>query len=137
MPSDRSHYFSLSCRTGNTSVSLHGGPTGFDSLPFALLKSADQSTLFTKAELETITKEIPGETSSSLWKLVSEDEDQGFPGRLTVEIFVGLKGGSEKDQSTNDEDLNLGSIIIVYRAKVEGKNGEKVVTPINLTQVSP
>ena len=119
--------------SGDT-ASLHGGARGFDSLPLLLLSSPSESTLFTKAELITLATQIPGESSSSIWRLISEDGDQGFPGRLTVEVLVALKeGGSRKAEG---DELALGSIIIVYRAKVEGKNGKPVVTPINLTQVS-
>jgi aldose 1-epimerase len=118
-------------------ASLHGGRRGFDSLPLTLLSSPSESTLFTRAELNTLATQISGESSSSIWRLVSEDGDQGFPGQLTVEVLVALMEGSgiEKVAGGGDE-LALGSIVIVYRAKVEGKNGRPVVTPINLTQVS-
>lgn len=102
---------------------------------WTLLDSFSQSTLFTKSELDTIATDIPGETSKNMWRLVSEDGDQGFPGRLTVEVLIGLKE-SPKQAVVKDEEVDLGSIVVIYRAKVEGKNGEKVVTPINLTQVS-
>lgn len=116
---------------------MHGGPIGFDYLPWTLLSSTSEATLFTKAEISTLSAEIPGDTSSNIWRFVSEDGDQGFPGRLTVEVLVGLiKGSDEKIALESSEESDLGSIVIVYRAKVEGKNGEKVVTPINLTQVS-
>ena len=118
-------------------VSLHGGLHGFDSLPLVLLSSPSEATLFTKAEITTLATQIPGESSSSIWRLVSEDGDQGFPGRLTVEVLVALKEGSvSKKAGSAEEELALGSIIIVYRAKVDEKNGKPVVTPINLTQVS-
>jgi aldose 1-epimerase len=118
-------------------VSLHGGLQGFDTLKLELLSSPSESTLFTKAELTTLATLIPGESSSSIWKLVSSDGDQGFPGRLTLEVLVALKEGfGSKKVEGDGEELALGSIIIVYRAKVEGKYGKPVVTPINLTQVS-
>lgn len=91
--------------------------------------------MFTKSELDTVAAEFPSEASSNIWRLVSEDGDQGFPGKLTVEVLVGLKEASDKGASS--ESVPLGSVVIVYRAKVEGKNGEKVVTPVNLTQVCP
>lgn len=125
----------LTSDTERPLVSLHGGPKGFDSFPFTLLGSASESTLFTKSELDTVAAEFPSEASSNIWRLVSEDGDQGFPGKLTVEVLVGLKEASDKGASS--ESVPLGSVVIVYRAKVEGKNGEKVVTPVNLTQVCP
>jgi aldose 1-epimerase len=118
-------------------VSLHGGLRGFDSLPLVLLSSPSESTLFTKAELTTLATQIPGESSSSIWRLVSEDGDQGYPGRLTVEVLVALQEASGgKSEEGGGEELALGSIVIVYRAKVDKKDGKPVVTPINLTQVS-
>ena len=117
----------------NDYVSLHGGPKGFDSMIWTHLDSFSQSTLFTKSELDTIVTEIPGETSKSMWRLVSENGDQGFPGKLTVEVLIGLKESPK--QTAKETELKLGSIVVVYRAKVEGENGDMVVTPINLTQV--
>jgi len=123
--------------TAGDTASLHGGAQGFDSLPFTLLSSPSESTLFTKAELITLATQIPGESSSSIWRLVSEDGDQGFPGQLTVEVLVALKEGSGSKRVEGDrEELALGSIIVVYRAKVQGKNYKPIITPINLTQVS-
>jgi aldose 1-epimerase len=54
-----------------------------------------------------------------------------------VEVLVALKEGSGSKRVEDDrEEVALGSIIVVYRAKVQGKNYKSVVTPINLTQVS-
>lgn len=123
----------LTSTSENDYVSLHGGPQGFDSMIWTHLDSFSQSTLFTKSELDTIVTEIPGEASKSMWTLVSESGDQGFPGRLTVEVLIGLQESPK--QTVQETELKLGSIVVVYRAKVEGENGERVVTPINLTQV--
>ena len=117
-------------------MSLHGGVRGFDSLTSTLLSSPSEATLFTKAELATLATQIPGESGSSIWRLVSEDGDQGFPGRLTVEVLIAIAEGSgRKKLEGGEEEWALGSIVVVYRAKVEEKNGKPVVTPINLTQV--
>ncbi|KAF7967966.1 hypothetical protein HWV62_32429 [Athelia sp. TMB] len=116
----------------NNLVSLHGGPIGFDSLPFIQISPAT-ATLFSKAELTSLSSLIPGDSSSSIWRLISEDGDQGFPGKLTTEVLVGLVASNEPKQEGGGES-DLGSIVIIYRAKVEGKDGAKAVTPINLTQ---
>lgn len=112
-------------------VSLHGGPVGFDSKVWTPLVDPSAAQLFTAAELGTIQTNVP---AFVILSLVSEDGDEGFPGRLLTEVLVGLiqpEGPPVKRENLPDQ-WNLGSLVIVYRAKLldEGK-----VTPINLTQV--
>ncbi len=83
--------------------------------------------------------------ATSIFKFTSPDGDQGYPGTLYVEVLLALTeppavpepqspaGGSRfSNRSTSQEERLLGSVIVVYRAKLleEGK-----VTPVNLTQV--
>ena len=64
-----------------------------------------------------------------VFSLVSESGDQGFPGKLLVEVLVSLV--DPKGPQTSQPELNLGAVVIVYRAKLLD---EATVTPINLTQ---
>lgn len=110
-------------------MSLHGGPSGFDYKEWTPLLDSNEASLFSKSEVETIMGTMPM-GSAVVFKRISEDGEEGFPGRLLVEVLVGLVQPS--GPQTQQESLNLGSVVIVYRAKLleEGK-----VTPINLTQV--
>ncbi|OBZ66205.1 Aldose 1-epimerase [Grifola frondosa] len=108
-------------------VSLHGGRRGFDDYTWEPLADPSAAELFTKAEADTIQARVP---SSAVFTRVSEDGEEGFPGRLRVEVLVGLLQ-PEGAPTLTQKEWNLGSVLLVYRAKLldPGK-----VTPINLTQ---
>lgn len=117
-------------------VSLHGGPVGFDSLTWKLLTPDSPPTLFTQAELAHLPSLSPV-TSYGIFQLVSPDGDQGYPGELTTEVLIALVAPADQErkylqpgQSAAGKEWDLGSIVYVYRAKVD-----KGVTPVNLTQV--
>ena len=110
-------------------VSLHGGPIGFDALPWAQLSRDIPPELFSSTELARI-HALP-EESYAIFRLKSPSGDQGFPGGLAVEVLITLVA-PEKTRPMAEN--SLGSIALVYRAKLKD---EKVVTPINLTQVRP
>ncbi len=107
---------------------LHGGPIGFDSLPWTLLSADTPPTLFSKAELG----HFPGDENGShaIFRLVSPSGDQGYPGELTIEVLISLLAPVPQVMEAGKE-FDLGSLVYVYRAKVN-----KGVTPVNLTQVS-
>jgi len=112
-------------------VSLHGGQVGFDEQlwePIPFPPSPGEVELFSDKELSTIASEV---ATAAIFKYISEDGEQGYPGKLRVEALIGLLQPDLSHVSGSGE-LNLGSVLIVYRAKLleEGK-----VTPINLTQV--
>ncbi|KAJ3712023.1 galactose mutarotase-like protein [Lentinula raphanica] len=116
-------------------VSLHGGPVGFDSLPWTLLTPESPPTLFTEAELAHLPP-LSAATSHGIFRLVSPDGDQGYPGTLTTEVLIALIPPAEQERkyvkpgdSAAGAEWDLGSILYVYRAKVD-----KGVTPVNLTQ---
>ncbi|KAJ4477510.1 galactose mutarotase-like domain-containing protein [Lentinula aciculospora] len=116
-------------------VSLHGGPVGFDSLVWNRVTSNSPPTLFTEAELVHIPS-LSSTTSYGIFRLVSPSGDQGYPGELTIEVLIALVPPGEQElkypepgQSTAGAEWNLGSIVYVYRAKLD-----KGVTPVNLTQ---
>ncbi|KAK0446130.1 galactose mutarotase-like domain-containing protein [Armillaria borealis] len=107
-------------------VSLHGGPIGFDSLPWTLLSADTPPTLFSKAELG----HFPGDENGShaIFRLVSPSGDQGYPGELTIEVLISLLAPEPQVIEAGNE-FSLGSLVYVYRARVN-----KGVTPVNLTQ---
>jgi aldose 1-epimerase len=116
-------------------VSLHGGPTGFDSIPWTLLSLENPPKLFSKAELTRL--HALQASSYSLFRLESPSGDQGFPGSLSIEACIALIGPENPPTPADKSDFDdpgytLGSIIIIYRAKLE--EGSKTVTPVNLTQ---
>ncbi|KAJ7195632.1 galactose mutarotase-like domain-containing protein [Mycena pura] len=123
----------------NSRVSLHGGPTGFDAVPWTLLTQDDPPTLFTAAELAHISLAAPP-SAHAVFRLVSPAGDQGYPGTLVLETLVALVEPGEQarvyrkpgDRAANEE-YDLGSVVFVYRAKLAEGQG-KLVTPVNLTQ---
>ncbi|KAI0073160.1 galactose mutarotase-like protein [Panus rudis PR-1116 ss-1] len=111
------------------SVSLHGGPTGFDSAFFEPVLDLSSVQLFTEEEKNTVIAEKLNNGSGIVFRRVSEDGEAGYPGKLLVEVYVSLV--EPRGNQVDRPELKLGSVVIVYRAKLlePGK-----VTPINLTQ---
>jgi len=98
-------------------VSLHGGPIGWDALPWTVTTTPQ---LFSEAEKSQI-KALP-EGSAAIFHLRSPAGDQGFPGTVDSEVLVAVVPGAGE---------TLGSAVIVYRARLQEPN---TVTPVNLTQ---
>lgn len=93
----------------------------------------DDAALFTKAEIQSISART--DASAVIFSLTSPDGDQGYSGTLYLETLVALLQPVKLEPSTASQH-ELGSIVIVYRAKlVDLPEGQKKVTPINLTQV--
>lgn len=112
-------------------VSLHGGQVGFDEQfwePIPVPPSPGEVKLFSEKELDTIASEV---ATAAIFKYISEDGEQGYPGKLRVEVLIGLLQPNSS-RAYDSGEFNLGSVLIIYRAKLleEGK-----ITPINLTQV--
>jgi len=107
--------------------SLHGGTQGFDSRDWEPIELAAAS-LFSDKEKAS----IASLTSSTIFKLISPNGDQGFPGKLLVEVLFAVSPGTVKPSDAT-EAHHVGSLYIVYRAKLLSE-GKKEVTPINLTQ---
>lgn len=120
------------CLVEHPKVSLHGGPVGWDQAEWIPLTTGDLE-LFSSQEKEQIDKIVSD--SVTTFYHISPSGDQGFPGQVRTEVLFALlpalaaKGGP----ITTDKEIVLGSLAIIYRAKLLGS--EKVVTPINLTQV--
>jgi aldose 1-epimerase len=107
---------------------LHGGPTGFDSIVWTVLGAEEAPQLFSKSEIERI-HGLPAKTFA-LFRSISPDGDQGYPGELLTEVLIALVPSTAGRSSV----AKLGHVVIVYRAKLKGQ--KKAVTPVNLTQVT-
>ncbi|KAJ6459464.1 galactose mutarotase-like domain-containing protein [Mycena vitilis] len=120
-------------------VSLHGGPVGFDSLPWTLLTPENPPTLFTAKEMGHIPL-ASSPSSYAVFRLVSADGDQGYPGKLVTEALVAVVEPGDQARkyrhpgdTAENEEYDLGSVVFVYRSKLV-VGDKKVVTPVNLTQ---
>ncbi|OCH86488.1 galactose mutarotase-like protein [Obba rivulosa] len=110
-------------------VSLHGGPDGFDARVWTPLADIGEAQLFSDAEKGTIAAHVP---SAVVCVLESPDGDQGFPGALRVEALVGLVSpAAPPTRGAEKPEWLLGSVLLVYRARL--LDADKV-TPVNLTQ---
>ncbi|KAI0950664.1 hypothetical protein AcW1_007914 [Taiwanofungus camphoratus] len=107
------------------SVSLHGGLTGWDLVPWDPLLDPTTSQLFTPAELTTLQLRVP---AACIFARESPSGEEGYPGRLRTEVLVGLVSPQGPPR---DDEWALGSVLLVYRAKLLD---DDAVTPINLTQ---
>ena len=99
-------------------------------MPWSLLTSESPATLFTTAELA----HFKHSTAHAIFRLVSPDGDQGYPGKLVVEALVALITPEEQNVATPKPETSVGSIVLVYRAKLD-EGDKELVTPVNLTQV--
>ncbi|KAG6832745.1 hypothetical protein H0H87_000594 [Tephrocybe sp. NHM501043] len=107
--------------------------------PWKQLSPEDPPTLFTEAELSSLSSPS---TSYAVFRLISPDGDEGYQGKLVTEALVALIGPGEQDRKSRASadaqaatpEYDLGSIVLTYRAKLDEER--KVVTPVNLTQVS-
>ncbi|KAB5594907.1 hypothetical protein CTheo_1722 [Ceratobasidium theobromae] len=107
--------------TESPTVSLHGGPHGFDVAIWEHIPTK-QAELFSPIETGAL-----AEGSAAIFRHISPDGDEGYPGRLTTEVLFALVPPSTGQES------KLGSMLIIYRYKVESRDGAAIVTPVNLT----
>lgn len=123
----------------NPRVSLHGGPQGFDATIWTLITPDMPAALFTPIELG----HLSASSAHAIFRLISPDGDQGYPGKLIVEALIALVGAKEQERKSatpvdhtphETPEYDVGSIVVVYRAKLD-EGEKKLVTPINLTQV--
>lgn len=109
------------------SVSLHGGLSGWDLAPWDPLPDLSAATLFSPDEQQTIAATLP---SACVFVRESPNGEEGYPGRLRVEVLVGLAQSNAPPPAASAEWL-LGSVVLIYRARLLDTDK---VTPINLTQ---
>lgn len=110
-------------------VSLHGGPNALDTVLFEQIKP-EASVLFGPAELAALKAT---EYSSTIFTATMPDGHNGYPGAVRVETLIALVDPAQVPEISAPQHVDLGSILIVYRARLAEPNQ---ITPINLTQVS-
>lgn len=116
-------------------MSLHGGPVGFDALPWTVLTDKDTIQLFSKTEVAHI-RALP-QSTYAVFRLESPSGDQGYPGSLIAEVLLALvsPGNSQSPLVSGrqpTEEYSVGGLVIVYRTCLREANS---ITPVNLTQV--
>ncbi|CUA75897.1 hypothetical protein RSOLAG22IIIB_01898 [Rhizoctonia solani] len=107
--------------TESPTVSLHGGPKGFDVAIWEHIPTKE-AVLFSSAEAGALP-----EGSAAVFRHISPDGDEGYPGKLTTEVLFAIAPPAKNQPS------QVGSVLIIYRYKIEGKDGAATVTPVNLT----
>jgi aldose 1-epimerase len=110
-------------------VSLHGGPSALDTVLFETIKPAN-SILFNAAELHDLKLT---DYSNALFTATTPDGSNGFPGTLRIEVLIALVNPFELPAVSPGKYADLGSALIVYRARLMESG---TITPINLTQAS-
>ncbi|GAA5973744.1 hypothetical protein JCM11641_005114 [Rhodosporidiobolus odoratus] len=126
---------------GAAGVCLHGGESGFDTLPWTPIARPD-SSLFPAEDQDHVVPPpasdpaAPITESSSLHRLYSPAGADGFPCSLEVEALVTVLAPKEGETRVEGrKGRTLGTAKVVFRAKIreDGDEGIKKGTPINLT----
>ncbi|GAA5996886.1 uncharacterized protein JCM10292_006064 [Rhodotorula paludigena] len=130
--------------TGAQSVCLHGGDSGFDTLPWTPLGRAD-SVLFPLDDADhplpppASSPDEPITEASSLHRLYSPAGADGFPCSLEVEALTVVLAPEKDDGVKTDVEGKpgriLGKVKVVLRAKIREDGDEDIPkgTPLNLT----
>ncbi|GAA5896983.1 hypothetical protein JCM6882_007322 [Rhodosporidiobolus microsporus] len=127
---------------GANGVCLHGGETGFDTLPWTPLARND-SALFPLSDEQhgapppASDPDAPVSEASSLHRIYSPAGADGFPCSLVVEVLTVVLAPKEEKTEIEGErkGKSLGKVKVVMRAKIreDGDEGIDKGTPINLT----
>ncbi|KAN0065530.1 hypothetical protein ACQY0O_001367 [Thecaphora frezii] len=127
-------------------VSLHGGPAGqslnpldsieqrgpFDRAIWQHLDVSDSQLFYDAGYTSSPNADAPA--SSAIFAIESPHGDNGYPGRLRVEVLVAILPSLTDDQHEQRQRKlgdSVGSFLIRYRAKILD---DVAVTPLNLTQ---
>ncbi|GAA5969364.1 hypothetical protein JCM3765_001283 [Sporobolomyces pararoseus] len=118
---------------GPNSVCLHGGDSGFDTLPWTPLNRPDSSLFPLDDPLHPISPlpsdpHAPRLESEKLFRLFSSSGNDGFPCTLETEALVVV-------QEEEAEEGKIGKVKVVLRSKIK-EDGDKDIekgTPVNLT----
>jgi len=118
--------------TESPGVCLHGGFTAFDRHIFETVKGSDvhHYQLFSHKEKEVI-KSLSG---AVVFKHTSPAGDEGFPNALYFEILVAVAEAATPISPFDPEERGLGSLIMVYRARLSHEHHLKTFSPVNFTQ---
>ncbi|GAA6000842.1 hypothetical protein JCM10207_004685 [Rhodosporidiobolus poonsookiae] len=126
---------------GAQGVCLHGGESGFDTLPWAPIARTD-SALFPATDADhpeappASDPTAPVSESSSLHRIYSPAGADGFPCSLVVEALCVVLAPKEGETDVaGRKGRSLGKVKVVLRAKIreDGDEGISKGTPVNLT----
>ncbi|KZP00588.1 galactose mutarotase-like protein [Calocera viscosa TUFC12733] len=115
--------------TESPTVSLHGGPSGFDQQIWKRL-TAWESLNFSPREKSRLAALDPD--SIALFSLTSPAGDQGFPGSLYTEVLFACLSFPRHVIRASGE-IDLGQLAIIYRSRLSPGQAP-TATPVNLTQ---
>ncbi|KZT53530.1 galactose mutarotase-like protein [Calocera cornea HHB12733] len=115
--------------TESPTVSLHGGPSGFDQRIWTRLPPSS-SLNFSPRERARLAALDPD--SLAIFSLTSPAGDQGFPGTLYTEVLFACLTFPRHPIRPSGE-IDLGQLAIVYRSRL-APGQEPLATPVNLTQ---
>ncbi|GAA5837443.1 hypothetical protein JCM3766R1_000445 [Sporobolomyces carnicolor] len=125
---------------GPDSVCLHGGDSGFDTLPWTLINRPD-SNLFPLDDPEHPVPEPPSDPrapvthASAMFRLYSPSGNDGFPCTLETEALVVVQEDETGAESVGQEKKSLGKVKVVLRSRIK-EDGDQDIdkgTPVNLT----
>ncbi|GAA6009822.1 hypothetical protein JCM11491_000828 [Sporobolomyces phaffii] len=119
--------------SGPDSVCLHGGDSGFDTLPWTPINRPD-SSLFPLDDPEHPLPPLPSDPkvpvseANALFRLYSPAGNDGFPCTLETEALVVVEAPKDGDDS-----LGLVKIVLRSQIKEDGDKDIELGTPVNLT----
>ncbi|GAA6030114.1 hypothetical protein JCM8097_009268 [Rhodosporidiobolus ruineniae] len=127
--------------SGAEGVCLHGGESGFDTLPWTPIPRSESSLFDVDDPQHTVPPPpsdpaAPITESTTLHRLYSPAGADGFPCSLEVEALVTVLAPKvEETEAEGRKGRSVGKVKVVFRAKIreDGDEGIDKGTPVNLT----